>query len=240
MVLESPAGWSAGGSALQGVFTASARAGSVDQGRRLDQAGELRLGDRRRPGLPGRHPGLVQQLHRGRPRPTRSTSTSAWKRSTRPRTAAPPGRPSGRTGTSGSTASTRPSPTAAVRRPPTPTSTRSPIAGGTVFDRQRRRRLHPSARPGPQHRGRGRARHRLAQPQRRPAHPAVLLGRHRPRPQPARLPGRRRPAGQRRLAAAGRRPQAGQPVRRRRRRHHRQPAQRLPDPQRVHLPGRCG
>ena len=111
------------------------------------------------------------------------------------------------------------------------------IDDGTRLRRQRRRRLLPPARPDGQPGERGRPRHRLAEPQREPAHAAVLLGRHRPGPERPGPPRRRRASGQRRLAAAGRRTQAGQPVRWRRRRHHRQPAQRVPDPRRVRVPG---
>ena len=110
------------------------------------------------------------------------------------------------------------------------------VAGGTVYIGNDggvySRPLAPAASP----RRPRRTRDRLDQPQQRSEHASVLLRRHGQGPQRSWVPRRGWPTGQRGLAAACPRQQAGEPVRRRRRRHHRQPARRVPDSQRVRVP----
>ena len=96
--------------------------------------------------------GLVQPVPDRRPERTRSTCTRAWRRSTRPRTAAPTGRRSARTGTSASPAgaSTRAKQTGDCS--PTTHSDQHGVAIGSYHGkslrlrRQRRRRLQAPAR----------------------------------------------------------------------------------------------
>ena len=191
---------------------------------------------------PASRPGTTSSSRSTRPTPT--TCTRGWRRSTRPRTAARPGRPWARTGTSVSPAGASIDPAKqtgdCARRPPTPTSTASRSAATTAelrLRRQRRRRLQPPAeRPAERH---GHATDWTSLNDGTIdtlQYYSVGIGK---RPRATRRPRRRhrRPPGQRRVARCARATtDDGLQLRRRRRRHPHRPGQRLQHRPGVRLP----